>query len=240
MATSAVKAVRPNRLTENETLTSFEDWRNQLEFFLGQDSSFKPFLKPSQKWKKVSAAATNRGLTSSDNLRSLQHFLGVIASLSPPLLHGDILNDTESLAETYQLIRSYYHFATSESTFIKFAALKRELNGTDLERPQHLYLRMRQFIRDNLLKKDGLICHDGNVPEEDETLSATTECLIVLRWLELLHPALPMHVANVFGHELQKKSLKDLQPLIVAQIDNLLQEVNQKEDFSSQISSTQE
>ena len=48
-----------------------------------------------------------------------------------------------------------------------------------------------------------------------------------------------MHVANVFGHELQKKSLKDLQPLIVAQIDNLLQEVNQKEDFSSQISSTQ-
>ena len=57
----------------------------------------------------------------------------MIASLSPPLLHGDILNDTESLAETYQLIRSYYHFAPSESTFIKFAALKRELNGTDLE-----------------------------------------------------------------------------------------------------------
>ena len=163
----------------------------------------------------------------------------MIASLSPPLLHGDILNDTESLAETYQLIRSYYHFAPSESTFLKFAALKRELNGTDLERPQHLYLRMRQFIRDNLLKKDGLICHDGNVPEEDETLSATTERLIVLRWLELLHPALPMHVANVFGHELQTKSLKDLQPLIVVQIDNLLQEVNQKEDFSSQISSTQ-
>ena len=239
MATSAVKAVRPNHLTENETLTSFEDWRNQLEFFLGQDSSFKPFLKPSQKWKKVSAAATNRGLTSADNLCSLQHFLGVTASLSPPLLHGHILNDTESLAEIYQLIRSYYHFAPSESTFIKFAALKRELNGTDLERPQHLYLRMRQFIRGNLLKKDGLICHDGNVPEEDETLSATTERLIVLRWLELLHPALPMHVANVFAHELQTKSLKDLQPLIVAQIDNLLQEVNQKEDFSSQISSTQ-
>ena len=139
MATSAVKTVRPNHLTENETLTSFEDWRNQLKFFLGQDSSFKPFLKPSQKWKKVSAAGTSRGLASADNLRSLQHFLGVIASLSPPLLHGDILNDTESLAETYQLIRSYYHFAPSKSTFIKFAALKRELNGTDLERPQHLY-----------------------------------------------------------------------------------------------------
>ena len=77
----------------------------------------------------------------------------MIASLSPPLLCGDLLNDTESLAETYQLIRSYYHFAPSESTLIKFAALKRELNGTDLERPQHLYLRMRQFIRDNLLKR---------------------------------------------------------------------------------------
>ena len=30
MATSGVKAHRPNRLTEDETLTSFEDWKNNL------------------------------------------------------------------------------------------------------------------------------------------------------------------------------------------------------------------
>ena len=38
---------------------------------------------------------------------------------------------------------------------MKFATMKCEvINGT-LERPLHLYLRMRQFIRDNLLLSSG-------------------------------------------------------------------------------------
>ena len=94
---------------------------------------------------------------------------------------------------------------------------------------------MRQFIRDNLLKKDGLICHDGNVPEEDETFKCYNRTLDCITLAGIITPCF----AHACGHELQTKSLKDLQPLIVAQIDNLLQEVNQKEDFSSQISSTQ-
>ena len=126
----------------------------------------------------------------------------MVASLAPPLLHGDILNDTESLTSIYKLIRSYHSFAPSESTFLKFATIKRELNGTELERPQHLCLRLRQFIRDNLLKNDSNIQHDGKVPENGESMSPTTERLIVLRWIELLHPSLPQHVANVFSHDL--------------------------------------
>ena len=42
--TSSLKATRPDRLTENETLTSVEDWRNQLEFFLRQDKDLAEFL----------------------------------------------------------------------------------------------------------------------------------------------------------------------------------------------------
>ena len=44
--TSSLKATRPDRLTENETLTSVEDWRNQLEFFLRQDKDLAEFLDP--------------------------------------------------------------------------------------------------------------------------------------------------------------------------------------------------
>ena len=105
---------------------------------------------------------------------------------------------------------------------MKFATMKCEvINGT-LERPLHLYLRMRQFIRDNLLLSSGRIAHGGAIPSADETFSPTTESLIVLRWLEMLHPSLPSHVSNVFAHDLQTKSLKDLQPRISEQVDDLL------------------
>ena len=44
--TSSLKATRSNRFTENETLTSFEDWHNQLEFFLSLDKDLVEFLDP--------------------------------------------------------------------------------------------------------------------------------------------------------------------------------------------------
>ena len=68
----------------------------------------------------------------------------------------------------------------------------------------------------------GRIHHAGNVPAADESFSATTERLIVLRCLEILHPLLPNHIANVFAHHLQTKSLNDLQPQISDQIEELL------------------
>ena len=81
---------------------------------------------------------------------------------------------------------------------MKFVSIKRELINGSLERPLHLCRRLRQFVRDNLLLSSGKIQHDGAVPQRDETLGAITERLIVLRWLEILHPSLPAHVANVF------------------------------------------
>ena len=41
MATG-VKAQRPVRLSEEETLTSFDDWKNNLIFYLNQEKTFAP------------------------------------------------------------------------------------------------------------------------------------------------------------------------------------------------------
>ena len=142
---TGIKAQRPNRLTEEETLTPFEDWRNSLIFYLNQDTNFSKFLKSGAVWEKSSGSAEHRGLASEDELLHLRNFLGVIASLSPPLLHGDLIDDTKSLSEIFQQLRTYYQFAPSESTFIKFVNIKREIINGSLERPLHLYLRMRQF-----------------------------------------------------------------------------------------------
>ena len=230
MATAtAVKVIRPRRLTEKETLSTFEDWRNNLEFYLIQETNFQTFIH-GKVWRKTVDAADFRGLETADQARYLEQFLGVIASLSPPLLHGDILNDTTTISDVYKLLRTYYQFAPSESTFIKFSYIKREIIDGSLERPVHLYLRMRQFIRDNLLLSSGRIKHDGDVPATNELMSPTTERLVVLRWLEILHPALPNHVSKVFAHDLQTKSLKELYPQLVDQIEDLITQAEGKSD----------
>ena len=187
------------------------------------------FLQIDASWNAAGDNANFRRLEDAESARHLNQFLGVIASLSPPLLHGDIINDTTKLSDIYKLLRTYYQFVPSESTFMKFASIKREIVGGNLERPLHLYLRMRQFIRDNLLLSSGHIYHDGKLPSADEKLSPTTERLIVLRWLEILHPTLPAHITNVFSHDLQTKSLKDIQPRISEQIHDLLLQVESKE-----------
>ena len=148
MSTS-VKAQRPTRLSEDETLTSFEDWKNNLIFYLNQEKSFELFLKADATWTKSSDRDQNRGVN--DAVASLKNFLGVIAGLAPPLLHGDITDDTTKLDDIFKLIRTYYQFAPSEGTFLKFSSIKCEIVNGTVERPIHLYLRMRQFIRDNLL-----------------------------------------------------------------------------------------
>ena len=161
MATSGVKAHRPNRLTEVETLTSFEDWKNNSIFYLSQEVTFRPFLQAGATWRKTSENVQFRGLADAVKVQSLSNFLGVIASISPPLLHGDIVEETTKLCDVFDLIRNYYQFAPSESTFLKFSSIKREIVNGSLERPVHLYLRIRMFIRDNLLIAGGKIQHNG-------------------------------------------------------------------------------
>ena len=92
--TSSLKATRPYCLTENVTLTSFEDWRNQLEFLLSQDKDLVELLDPNCTWYKISLKIANRDLESNAKLHHFKRFLGIIANLAPPLLHGDMVNDT--------------------------------------------------------------------------------------------------------------------------------------------------
>ena len=226
---TGVKAQRPVRLSEDETLTSFEDWKNNLIFYLNQETSFASFLTQEARWTKASDADANRGVTAAE-LPKLKNFLGVIAGLAPPLLHGDIIEDSTRLDDIFNLIRAYYQFAPSEATFLKFCGIKREMVGGNVERPVHLYLRLRQFIRDNLLISGGKITHNGVVPTNNEKMSPTTERLIVLRWMELLHPKLPEHVGKVFSADLRSKSLKDLQPQILEQVDDLLRQIDVRQE----------
>ena len=64
------------------------------------------------------------------------------------------------------------------------------------ERPKDLLQRLQSFTEDNLLRSDGSIRHQGEIPGEDEELSPTLENFIVLTWLRLLHRDLPSLVKH--------------------------------------------
>ena len=63
---TGIKAQRPVRLSEDETLTSFEDWKNNLVFYLNQEKSFASFLKQDAKWKKALDEDENRGVAAAE------------------------------------------------------------------------------------------------------------------------------------------------------------------------------
>ena len=61
--------------------------------FLSQDKDLVEFLDRNCAWYKIALKIANRSLESNAKLHHLKRFPGIIASLAPLLLHGDIIYD---------------------------------------------------------------------------------------------------------------------------------------------------
>ena len=57
------RAARQQRLTTNETITSFENWRQNLIYILSLEPNFANYLGDTITWLKKSATNPTRGLT---------------------------------------------------------------------------------------------------------------------------------------------------------------------------------
>lgn len=237
MATA--RAPKQWALTKHETITSFENWRQNLEYTLSLDVNFSHFLTPGATWLKKSRDAPFRGFvddgeavpaehrrTAVQKSAQLELMLGQIANFCPVIARNTITKSSTSLATIWQHIRLHYGFQTSGAHFLDFAELRQ---GAD-ERPEDLYQRLLAFINDNLLRPEFGISHHGTVPAEEEDLSPTLENLIVLQWLRLLHPGLPALVKQRYGPELRSRTLASLKPEISQALDSLLGELHTAED----------
>ena len=158
--------------------------------------------------------------------------LGLISQWVPHYLASDITQKNSiSLDSIWQAIRKYYGFQQSETQFMKFTSITWE----DGERPERLYQRILAHLQDNLLRKDSKLKHDGVTPTHDEDISPTVERLAVLRWMELIHPSLPVLVQRTFAFDLQRMTLKDIQPQIVDALDGFLEEIRSEEVKSARV-----
>lgn len=228
----ATKAPKPWKLTEDETFSSFTSWKNNLLYSLSQDDKFKPFLGPDSAWQKQTSTNPNRGFTDGTGSLSarqqsmnLSQMLGLISQWVPHYLTNDITKNSTGLESIWQFVRKYYGFQQSETNFMKFSAIVWE----EGERPERLYQRILAHLQDNLLKAGSKLKHDGEAVLTDEDISPTVERLAVLRWMELLHPSLPSLVQRTFAYDLQRMTLKDIQPQIVDALDGFLEELKNEE-----------
>ena len=204
-------------------------------FHISVRDEFSTYIDPNFSWQK--ASVTNRGLvddaqdaegrkTAVQKNIALDRMLGLIAQFSPDLLNNDIVNKSTSLNWIWNRIRKHYSFSQSEVNFLKINTIKRE----SAERYETFYQRIVAHIEDNLLTVESGVEHDGAALTENEQMTPTVDRLIVNMWLNLIDTRLPAYISRVYAHDLQRKSLKDVQPQICEAMDELLGELNAQDN----------
>ena len=80
-------------LTKNETITTFEAWRQNLQYSLSLDANFVPFLADNFTWLKKSSTAPNRGLEpDGDDVPTTRRRTAFQKNLHLELMLGQIAN----------------------------------------------------------------------------------------------------------------------------------------------------
>ncbi|VDI10897.1 G protein-coupled receptor 125 [Mytilus galloprovincialis] len=236
---AGTRAPKQWSLSKVETITSFEDWRQNLQYTLSLDQNFAAFLVDGFTWLKKTNANPLRGIvddgeavaeanrrTAAQKCTHLDLMLGQIANYCPIISRNTIIKNSTSINSIWQSIRLHYGFQSTGGHFLDFNSIFLEPD----ERPEDLFQRLASFIEDNMLRAGGNIHHHGEVPEADEELSPSLENLIVLTWLRLINRDLPNLVKQRYGTELRSKTLASLKPEISQALDSLLDEIHSATD----------
>lgn len=236
---AGIRAPKQWSLTKTETITSFEAWRQNLQYTLSLDPNFAGFLVDGFTWLRKSSTTPLRGLTddgagvpeanrrtAAQKATQLDLMLGQIANFCPVISRNTIVKNSTSINSIWQAMRLHYGFQSTGAHFLDFNNIRLEPN----ERPEDLFQRLTSFVEDNLLRADGNIRHHGDVPDNDEELSPSLENILVLTWLRLIHRDLPSLVKQRYGTELRSQTLASLKPEISQALDSLLDEINSVSD----------
>ncbi|CAG2202553.1 unnamed protein product [Mytilus edulis] len=181
---AGTRAPKQWSLSKVETITSFEAWRQNLQYTLSLDQNFAAFLVDGFTWLKKTNANPLRGIvddgeavaeanrrTAAQKCTHLDLMLGQIANYCPIISRNTIIKNSTSINSIWQSIRLHYGFQSTGGHFLDFNSIFLEPD----ERPEDLFQRLASFIEDNMLRAGGNIHHHGEVPEADEELSPSLE-----------------------------------------------------------------
>ena len=104
-------AQRQWALTENESNTTFEEWRTNLMSILSLEQVFTLFLQPDSKWGRKTKTSPLRGFHGTDaaqQVATLETMLGLIANYAPVISRGTVVKSSTSLRFVWNVICLYY------------------------------------------------------------------------------------------------------------------------------------
>lgn len=172
---AGIRAPKQWCLTKNETINSFENWKQNLQYTLSLDTNFSAFLVDGATWEKKTRTTPLRGFVDDDGdvpearrrtaqqkVTFLELMLGQVANFCPIISRNSIVKNSTSINSIWQLIRMHFGFQCTGAHFIDFTDIKLETN----ERPEDLFQRLIAFT-DNLLTRDCNISHHGDAVTED-------------------------------------------------------------------------
>ena len=226
-------------LTKDETLTSFTNWTANLLYILSLDSNFALFLIDSCTWtKKTPSSPTRRFVDDGSNVPAAQHrtaaqncahldlLLGQIANCATVISRNTIGKGSFSLNHIWSTIGEHYGFQTTGSRFIDLTQIRIQSD----KKPEDLYQRLVSFFDDNVVTIEGGLLHHGSVIDVDEDIPPSIENVIILLWLERIHPGLPGLVKQQYGAEVRNKTRTSIKPEISKALDALVNELQSIEE----------
>ena len=222
--------------TQLKSISEFENFRHSVLFNLRQDLEFRPYLKKGLTWGAKSpvnptrnvrddpgrAADPPTGQTAEEKCEIIDFLLETIAQYCPLIPHNDIVNQG-SLEDVWQLIRLHSNIETTGGLLNSVWNITREPN----ESPQALWSRLKQQYDDCLLRADTLKYVDAKLVI-NEAMSPTLHNVIILHWLQLIHPKMRDMVTQRFSKELRDATYASIWPEISRSIDSFLKDLSEE------------
>lgn len=230
---------KQTKLTANETITTFENWRQNLLFLLRTEERFAPYLEDDCTWAKKTAAKPLRGFTddvapiaeaarktAAQKNAIVEQILNQIANYADVVARNMIVKQCVSVSCVWQKLREHYGFQSTGAHFLDLSLVKLESD----ERPEALYQRLYSFFEDNLMTTTCNITHHGENIDADEELTPSMENILTWLWLKLINPALPQLIKQKYGTELRNKSLSSIKVEISHALPSLIDELATMEE----------
>ena len=248
---SKAKLPTPQKLQSvGITRDDFETWWHFVKIYCQQNTDYNHFFpggKYSQ-WTAETRDATRGISVNPDEVNNevdtavaetmkirlqLSSLLTTIAAFCPEGTFKPVLSESTSIQWIHDRIAKVCKIQTTGRHLPKVLNIRWE---SDKDTPDAFFLKVKSAFQDSLMPA-GTKYH-GSALTTPETLGPLTESIIVIKWLEAIHPSLPNYIMENRGDLFTDESPNfcDIQPELCNIMDSLLAKVQETEFAASRIS----
>ena len=251
----AIKIHPPKPLPEQAiSEQEFQDWKNELEIWLGEDDSMARFMSRGiyRNWQsqeqlperiadvdprdpdRPAQGAANREDLRTELLekrrRQVNTFLGQVAKCTSRNMYATIVRHATSLDWIYTRIRQDYDIQQKGIHFLNIIDLKYDSQS---KTPASFYNEYRTVILNNVGRQNERIHYLDRALPADEQVGPVTEDLILLNVLTSIDPRLPAYIKEHYHLKLGDRRLMDIKTDIFTNTKKFLSDLDATDQLNS-------